>query len=495
MVDEYNDNQMEAIAAEEMQQKIDMLTAFQKDALLFVRIIFKVEPTPQQVLILKAISKPGAKVSVKSGHGTGKSTVFAWVSMWHVFCFPDSKCPCTAPASNQLNDVLWAEISKWHARAHPWVRDAIEITKDRVEMRENPKTQFAVARTARKEKPEALQGFHATNLLFLIDEASGVHQSIFEVAEGALSTPDARVLMAANPTQVVGYFYDSQNRMAHRFECITLNGEDSPMVSKEYIEDMEAKYGKDSDIYRVRVLGEFPQASVSQLIGEELYELAIARSHKPEQFNFAPRVLGADVAWEGDDRSCVYFRQGIFSKRLGTWRGINNMELASIIVQYIIKYEIDATFIDIGWGAGVIDRLKQLRYDPIGVNFGSKAQDKDRYADRRTEMWCRGRDWLEDGGSLEGSDELREDLMGPEYFFLPSGKIKLESKKEMKKRGLSSPDVGDALMLTFAENVHRRGGSKSTLHFAKSDYDPLSSPSHRDRKDRRFANNEYDLFS
>ena len=493
MTDEQSiESLIEAAKDEELEKMIELMVKFRKSVALFVRVVIGVEPTDQQLEVLDAISEVGAKVSVKSGHGTGKSTVFAWIILWHVSCFPDSKCPATAPTSHQLEDVLWAEIAKWHTVMDPWFKDRLEIGKSSVAMKEAPKTQFAVARTARKEKPEALQGFHATNLLFLIDEASGVHQAIFEVAEGALSTDDARVLMAANPTQVVGYFYDSHHKMKHRFKRITLSCLDSPMVDRNYIDDMKKKYGEESDIYRVRVLGEFPKASVTQLISETLYQESCDRDIKEEQFAHAAGVLGVDVAWEGDDRSVIYYRKGIYSKILNTWRGIDNMTLASMVIQYEDEYHTDATFIDIGWGAGVIDRLRQLGRAPLGVNFGGKARDE-RYADKRTEMWCSGKTWLEDGGVLVDEEDLREDLMGPQFFFLPSGKIKLESKKDMKKRGLASPDVADALMLTFAAPVTPAGFYGRKLHFAQSKYDPLARSASRNGEDQHFANGSYDL--
>ena len=171
----------------------DVVEAWRGDAALFVSDQFGIEPTEQQKLLLRAASKPGAHVAVKSGHGTGKSTAMAWLILWALCCWEDVKIPCTAPTAHQLEDILWPEVEKWRPRMlEPW-RSSVTVTKDTVKMTGLPG--FAVARTGRKENPEALQGFHAENLLFLVDEASGIPDQVFEVARGALSTPDARVIM------------------------------------------------------------------------------------------------------------------------------------------------------------------------------------------------------------------------------------------------------------------------------------------------------------
>jgi hypothetical protein len=459
-----------------------LMLAFQKDAELFVRRVLGVTPTPQQSKLLKAISQPGARVSVKSGHGTGKTTVLAWVVLWHVSCFPDSKTPCTAPTGHQLNDLLWAEIAKWQKKAHPFFRDALTWSKDSLAVKGNEQGQFAVARTSRKENPEALQGFHATNVLYVVDEASGVPDPIFEPMRGALSTAGARVVLAANPTRLDGLFHRTHHRLRDSWQRLTFSCLDSPMVSPEYIEEMKRDYGEDSDIYRVRVLGEFPNQSINQLIGRELVDKAMKRHLRADQYTHAPIVLGVDVAWEGDDCSVVYLRQGLYSKQLGRFNGIDNMSLADRVISWQIEHQAQNVFIDVGWGTGVIDRMRQLGHSPTPVNFGGKATKVARYQNKRSEMWVELKEWLENGGVLEDEEALAEELCAPEYMFTPAGKIQLEAKKDIKKRGLPSPDRADALALTFAapvvskkpvivDRAERRFNNSS---FTNHKYDPLS---------------------
>lgn len=428
------------------------LQRWRKDPVLFVRKGLNAEPSRQQARILRAFAKSGAKVAVKAGHGVGKSAIMAWVAMWVILLFKNSKAAATAPSATQLKDVLMAEIAKWVNQAHPWVRDQFEASSMRLSIRGAENTQFLTARTARADKPDALQGLHANVLAFLIDEAFGVADNIFEVAKGALSTPGARMLICGNPTATSGYAFNAFHINSHLFECFTLSCLDSPLVSENYIKEMKAEYGEESDVYKVRVLGEFPSAAINQLIPRELADAASKRTHGIDSYYYAPKILGVDVAWEGDDRSAVWMRQGLVSRKLGTWYKIDNMSLGGLVNQWWDEHKIDAVFIDVGWGTGVIDYLRSLGRAPIPVNFGGGSSIAE-YHNKRTEMWGELRKWLHDGGEIEPIQDLIEDLIGPTYSFLPNGKKLLEKKKDMKRRGLKSPDLADALALTFAAPI------------------------------------------
>ncbi|HSW00013.1 MAG TPA: DEAD/DEAH box helicase family protein [Sedimentisphaerales bacterium] len=420
----------------------------------FCREVLDFEPTPQQVQIMDAIREPGSRVSASSGHGIGKSTALAASVLWFVTTHYPSKCGCTAPTAHQLKDVLWAEVGRLRQRMPEWFRDQVTIVSDRMFVVGHEDTQFAVARTARPENPEALQGLHSENMLFVIDEASGVADAVFQPVEGALSTRGSRVIMASNPTQTAGFFFLSHHRNKHLWKTFSLSCVDSPLVSPEYVESMRDQYGEDSDIYKVRVLGKFPSASINQLIPYGLATKAAKRKLALHQYQFAPVVLGVDPAWEGDDRSVIYMRQGLASTCLFSRVGVDNMTLAALTGQYWDEYRADGVFIDVGWGAGVIDRLRQLGRFPVPVNFGGKSSEE-RYSNKRSQMWNNLKKWLDEGGVIEDTNDLIEDLCGPQFGFCSNGKIMLEAKKDMKKRGLRSPDLGDALALTFAESVQK----------------------------------------
>jgi phage terminase large subunit len=424
---------------------------------LFAKEVFGANPTNQQLeggreLVLKK------RVSIRSGHGTGKSTFEAWCVIWFLACYFPCKVPCTAPTSHQLEDVLWSEIAKWHRKLRdkfPAFADEFEWTAGAYRLKSAPNESFAVPRTSRPERPEALQGFHSENILFLIDEASGVPDNVFEVAEGALSTDGAFVVMAANPTRQSGYFYDSHHKMRATWAALHWNGEDSPMVSKDYIDNMRKKYGVHSPVYKVRVLGEFVGA-VDGVVPLELCEAAKNREVACNES--APIIWGLDVARFGDDSTALAKRKGNYQlEPICEWYGKDTMQTVGLI-----KAEYDkalkkpaAINIDvIGIGAGVVDRLKELGLPAHGVNVAEApaVNAGDRQFNRlRDELWWKCREWLEAlDCKMADDDETIAELTTPTYSILSNGLIKIEGKDEMKKRGVKSPNRADAWNLTFA---------------------------------------------
>jgi len=428
------------------------------DPVDFVKDMFGINPSVQQGLMLSAAGKPGARVAVKSGHGTGKSTALAWLVLWGLVCYSDIKIPCTAPTAHQLSDILLAEIEKWKAKMiEPW-KSSININKEGVNLVGS--LGFAVMRTGRKENPEALQGFHADTLVFLIDEASGIDEGVYEVARGTLSTPSARIVMASNPTRATGYFYNAFHRGRDNWDLFTFSCIDSPFVAKQYINEMREEYGEDSDIYRVRVLGEFPKGGDLQFIPTDSVTQSAKRYYDEKAYDFAPLLLGCDVAYFGGDKSVVYLRQGLHARRLFAVQGIEPAEFAGHIAALWDEHRADAVFIDgTGVGAGVVSSLRLMGRKPINVMFAGASSDPV-YHNKRAQCWGLMKNWLKEGW-IPQDDRLKDDLIGPEYSYTMTGKIVLERKEDMKKRGIASPDDADALALTFAEPVlaQRRRGS------------------------------------
>lgn len=425
----------------------------------FAREVLGATPTEQQLQAGRALVER-RRVSIRSGHGTGKTTFEAWCVLWFMACYFPCKAPCTAPTAHQLEDVLWAEIAKWHramAARLPGLSSQFEWSAGAYRMACAPNESFAVARTSRKENPEALQGFHAENILFLIDEASGVPDNIFEVAEGALSTDGAFVVMAANPTRQSGYFFDSHHKMRAHWAALHWSGIDSPMVSRDYIEQMAQKYGRQSPVFKVRVLGDFVGAA-DGVIPLELCESAKGRDVVCNQS--APIVWGVDVARFGDDSSALAKRRGNWQiDPVREWWGKDTMQTAGLI-----KAEWDGTMpaarpkainVDvIGIGAGVVDRLKELGLPVVGVNVAEsesiRAGGEVSFNRLRDELWWRGREWLETRDcKLADDDETIAELTTPTYSILSNGRIQVERKDDMKKRGVKSPNRADAWLLTF----------------------------------------------
>jgi hypothetical protein len=407
------------------------------------------------------------RLSVRSGHGVGKSAFLAWTVLWFLTCYFPTRIPCTAPTGHQLSDVLWAEVTKWLREMDvtcPALAKQIEVKKDTICVIDAPKESFAAARTARPEKPEALQGFHSEHLLVIVDEASGVPDKIFEVGEGTLTEESAFIIMTSNPTRTSGYFYDSHHKMRSRWGNMHVSGRDSPLVSKQYVEDMEFKYGKDSNVVRVRVDGDFPRAEDDAVIPLELVEAAVNRDVEP----FGPRIWGVDVARFGDDRTVLIKR--CTNATLGvhiSWQGKDTMQTAGkIYVEWLdtppehrpVMIAVDV----IGVGAGVADRLTELGLPVFPVNVSEEPSvDDNRYLRLRDELWFKAREWLQKKDCrLERDDVLTAELTLPKYKYTSQGKLQVQSKDEMKKIYPQSPDVADAFCLTFCL-LPEKGGKGS----------------------------------
>jgi len=418
---------------------------------LFAQEVMGAKPTAQQLEAGRALVER-RRISIRSGHGTGKTTYMAWCVLWFLACHFPAKVPATAPTSHQLEDVLWAELALWHRKMsekYPALASLYTWTAGAFRLNEAPNESFAVARTSRPEKPEALQGFHSINLLFLIDEASGVADNVFEVAEGALSTEGAYVVMAANPTRQSGYFFDSHHKMRSSWAPLHWSGIDSPLVSREYIESMAKKYGAQSSVYKVRVLGDFVGAS-DGVISLELCEAA--RTRDVYVLASAPVIWGVDVARFGDDSSALAKRKGNTQlEPVVEWWGKDTMQTAGLVKAEYDKAADKPVSINIdviGIGAGVVDRLKELGLPVYGVNVAESPAINAgvrQFARLRDEIWWRSREWLEARDCKLADDD---DTV---YSVLSNGYIKIEGKDEMRKRGVKSPNRADAWNLTFAE--------------------------------------------
>jgi phage terminase large subunit len=440
--------------ASQSEDQIDALVEWIKDPVKFVRDVFNVEPDKWQAEALQAIAKHD-RVTIRSGHGIGKSAMMSWAIIWFLCTRPTAKIPCTAPTAHQLSDVLWGELAKWNRQMHPAIKGMIEVKQDMVVRRDSPRTAFAVARTARKEQPEAFQGFHDENLLFIIDEASGVEDVIFEVGEGAMSTKGAKVLMAGNPTRTSGYFYDSHHRMREAWYAMKVSSSDAKMVDQKFIDNMKLRYGDDSNVFRVRVMGEFPSAEDDTVITLELAESAVNRDVVTSD---AKVIWGLDVARFGNDKTALAKRKGnTLLEKIKSWQGKDLMQTAGLVIKEYEEtpYEDRPQMIlvdSIGLGSGVVDRLREQGYPVRGINVAeSPSVNSEKHMRLRDELWFKARDWFATKSvKIPADDELIADLTVPKYTLTSSGKLKVEGKDEIKKRLPRSPDLADAFCLTFA---------------------------------------------
>jgi len=422
-----------------------------QDARFFVENILHATPEPWQAEALDAISKEG-RVAVRSGHGVGKTAFMAWVTVWWLVTRAPCKILVTANSEAQLRDVTWAEILMWSRELPPRLRDMFEWGLERITMKTAPESVFASRRTASIDRPEALQGFHSDYTLVVVEEASGIPDSLYPVMLGALSTPGSKLVMAGNPTRGNGYFFDAFHRLADTFKCIQVSSEDVPRA-RAHIDDVVARFGRDSNTYRVRVEGEFPSHDDETVI--PLHLCTAAKKRDVEASSKKAVIWGVDVARFGDDRSAIAKRHGnVLLEPIKTYKNKDNMELAGIVRNEFDKVheKPDQIMVDvIGVGSGVVDRLREMGLPVRGVNVGESASSKDQYMRLRDELWFKAREWLEElDCKLPDDGALIGELCAPTYTFSSNGKLLVESKQEMKKRIQRSPDLADAFILTFA---------------------------------------------
>ena len=298
---------------------LDFVKRYHAAPVAFVEEVLGVTPDPWQRNLLRLLAAGERKVSVRSGHGTGKSTVASWAMLWFMLTRVPVKVVVTAPTASQLFDALFGECRRWAKLLPPAVADLLEIKSDRIELRASPEESFISARTSRAEQPDALQGIHAEWVLLVVDEAPGVSEAVFESAGGSMSGHNATTLLLGNPTRTQGYFYDTFHRLAGEWKNLHVSCLDSPRVSDDYVREMSSRYGEGSNAYRVRVLGEFPVSDDDTLIGLELAQSAVDRD--VVQNPSAPVLWGLDVARFGTDSSALCRRQGnVVLGTVKTWK-------------------------------------------------------------------------------------------------------------------------------------------------------------------------------
>lgn len=435
------------------------------------------------------------QIATTSGHGIGKSALVSWLILWAASTFEDTKGVVTANTETQLKTKTWAELGKWYrlfvGKEMFHLTATCLFSKDL----DHERTWRIDMVPWSERNTEAFAGLHnkSKRLILVMDEASAIPDLIHEVAEGALTDSHTQIIWAmfGNPTKATGRFREAfaGGKFAHRWKNFQVDSRTVSITNKSQFEKWVKDYGEDSDFVRVRVRGVFPRVGSMQFIGEELVGEACLREALAHLHD--PLIIGVDVARFGEDESVIYFRKGRDGRsippiRMRGQRGsVDTMTVAGRVAEVHLQYRADAIFVDGGGvGGGVIDRLRQLQVPVWDIQFGGKSDASDytgaadqgvRYANKRAEIWGKMREWLAIG-AIPDEAQLREELSGPQYGFNKNNDIQLESKDDMRRRGLASPDLADALALTFSYSVipSAIAGRLGVEPLVQTDYDPIA---------------------
>jgi hypothetical protein len=449
-------------------------------------------PEPWQRWLLEKIRDglltPGqaVRIAIASGHGIGKSACCAWITLWAISTAPDTRGIVTASSESMLMTRFRAELRVWQRRFR--AAEFFEMTATSLVSRDpnHEQTWRIDLLPWNANRPEAFAGLHnaGRRILVIMDEASAIEAPIWETLEAVVTDADGEViwLCAGNPLRATGRFRDCFDRLAGRWVTKHVNSLDVSFTNKAELRRWGEDYGEDSDFFRTRVLGEFPRVGSDQFISPELVDEAMVRELVPSYRE--PLIVGIDVARFGTDESVIFPRRGMDCRTLAplTFRGLPLDQFEDRIVAFcnahgpVGQLMIDGT----GVGGGLVDHLRRRGYLVTDVQFGAKAFDQIdgvRYANQRAYIWGRMREALKYLCLPANNQALKEQLCAPEYSFSrTTNAILLEPKDAMRRRGVPSPDLADALACSF-------GGEIATLpaladwvetRGAVSEYNPFS---------------------
>lgn len=476
------------------------ITRWRRDPVTMVREEFHTEPDKWQIEYLKDFADPSKqRLGQQACAGPGKTAVLAWCGWNFMACYADKNFHPNGAAmsvtSDNLKDNLWKEFAVWHSRSK-FLQAMFEWTKERIFAKQHPSTWFISARSWSKnanpeEQGRTLSGLHSKYVLYLIDESGDISSAVLRSAEQGLSNCKwGKILQAGNPTSHTGILYQSATSQRHLWSIVRVTGDpDDPnrssRIDREWAKQQIELYGRDNPWVMAYILGQFPPTSINSLLGPDEVEAAMTRSLRDDQYDFAQKRLGIDVARFGDDRTVIFPRQGLVAFEPVEMRGARTTDIAARVMKAKASWGSEMEFIDDTghWGHGVIDNLLAAGYSPLGIQFHGPAIDP-RYKNRRAEMWIEMAEWVKRGGCLPNIPSLVGELTIPTYTFA-NGKFLLEDKDLIKKRLGRSPDLADALALTFSipdmpSEAHIPPSLRKAGRFV-SEYDPFDDEEARRR--------------
>ena len=415
------------------------------------------------------------RLAVASGRGIGKTRLLAMLFLWYVATHPHSQTTLTATTGRQISNRAWREVTKCLRDSRLYGYFLIQSSKC---VNRKDDTWYGVNQTWSEERPESFQGSHEEYVGFFVDEASGVPDTILEAIESGLTDKHTFIAYFSNPTRKTGRFSECfpGGKSAHLWHSYNIDARDVERTNKQRIQEIldENLGDEDSSAFRIHVRGLFPLAGHDQLITEEMLRLAQERTYVESMV--APYIIGVDTARFGESLTVITIRQGARIIETRAYRGLDEVKIAGFIAETIDAYQDKrpTTFVEgVSFGLGAIDILRHRGYRIQSVNTGLPANNAERYKNKRAEAWDTMRIWIRDNACFEKEDrELFAQLTGITYHYDDLGRLVLESKEEMKSRGLASPDRADSLAMTFAERVAPRGSQNGYYMADGLDYDP-----------------------
>ena len=422
-----------------------------------------------------ALAMDTLRSAIASGRGIGKSAMVSWLILWMLSTRIGSSVVVSANSEAQLRSVTWGELAKWSAmliNSHWWEISATKLVPavwltELVERDLKLGTRYwaAEGKLWSAENPDSYAGVHNhQGMMLIFDEASGIPDPIWSVGSGFFTEniPDRYWMAFSNPRRNTGYFFECFNAKREFWTTKQVDARTVEDTDKAVYEQIIAEYGKDSPEARIEVYGEFPTEGEDQFISPQLVDDAFAREKYKDET--APRVMGIDPARGGADSTVIVVRQGRDLLSIKRYHGEDTMAIVGRVIDAMEEFKPTMTVIDEGGlGYGILDRLNEQRYKVRGVNFGWKAKNSIMYGNKRAEIWGTMKDWLK-SASISQDRQLKADLTGPTKKPNSAGTIFLEGKKEMRARGLASPDAADALAVTFAFPVAHREAVDKPRH-------------------------------
>lgn len=389
------------------------------------------------------------QLAVASGHGIGKSALVAWIIQWFMSCKDHPQIVVTANTENQLLTKTWRTLSRWHklmANSH-W----FEWTATKFAETTSPEDWYAAATPWSENNPDAFAGTHDKNVLVIFDEASNIHDVIWEKIDGAMSTKGAMWICFGNPTRNVGRFYECFHKYKKWWKTRQIDSRTAKHADKVWVERFIEQFGLDADRTKVQILGQFPSAATRQLISTEAVEKCM--EHETEGSEMLPKVMGVDIARFGENSSTICTRQGRKVHEIVVLPKMDLMQTAHHVAEAIKKERPVQVFVDgSGIGAGVVDRLRQLNFAVVDVNGGNQSLNP-RFLNKRAEMWWDLKEFVEGLCELPKDQDLKKELTAVSYDFTDKGRVRLDRKADIMDDYGFSPDRADALAMTFAYPV------------------------------------------